>query len=322
MTFVRRYARELLAVVGVAAFVAVGRMAVGPMLMVNAAVALLVCWLAADPWDLLSVIMMRRTRLMLAASIVIDTAALELPGLDISVRLGAGAATGFLALIWMRHRNSWHISQKFGQSYNEDLTLTHYTKDGEWDAGRSWTEHGRAEVAGFIRQGLGQIVEERVLDRVLRPAYQIGYMAGAGTNRKAVERLERRVTALQSAEQRAWEQVATLRERAQEETDFQAEREQFDATIRGHKNRIRELTALVDDLQGRLQMLEDAPSEQEPVNRDAEMVRLKDEGMSYAAIGERFGLSKDGARSAINREKARQEAEAQQRPLLHEVKAG
>lgn len=323
MTFVKRYLRELLAVAGVCSFVAAGRLAVTPLVMVNVAVCLVVCWLVTDPWDLLSVVMMRRTRLMLAAAIAIDTAALELPGLDISVRLGAGAVTGFLALIWMRHRDAWHISQRFGQSQHENLTLSHYTKDGEWDAGKSWTERGRAEVAGFVRQGLGQIVEEKVLDKILRPSYQIGYMDGSEKSRKALEKSQRRVEALQASEQRAWDQVAELRDRAAEEQDFQAERASFDDTIRGHKARIRELTAEVEELRARLQQLEETPAEQAPESRDAEMLRLKDiEGMSYAAIGERFGLSKDGARSAINRERTRQEAEQSPVPMLHEVKAG
>lgn len=322
MTFVKRYLRELLAVAGVCSFVAAGRLAVTPLVMVNVAVCLVVCWLVTDPWDLLSVVMMRRTRLMLAAAIAIDTAALELPGLDISVRLGAGAVTGFLALIWMRHRDAWHISQRFGQSQHENLTLSHYTKDGEWDAGKSWTERGRAEVAGFVRQGLGQIVEEKVLDKILRPSYQIGYMDGSEKSRKALEKSQRRVEALQASEQRAWDQVAEYREREEERIDFVSEREQFDATIQRHKNQIRDLKAEVSELRDRLQLFEEAEPEQDAGSRDAEMLRLYDvEGMSYAAIGKRYGLSKDGARSAINRERLRQQTEETQVPVLHEVKA-
>lgn len=306
MVIIRRYWRELLSLAGAAVYIVAGRMGAAVLLLINGALALVTLWLLFDPWRLVSVVLIRKERMMLAAAIVLDAAALQIPGLHISARLAALMVSLLLLLIWLRWRSAWRQRAAFKQSAKVDQTLEHYTHQGEWEAGNAWTNGGRAETAAFIRQGLNRLVEERVLDEVLRPAYQIGHMTGAGTNRRAMDKLKHRCIELERKNEMAMQSVAALQERLEDVTEQSERVQELEALSTRQQNRIAQLMRELETL--RPQELPEP--EAEPVDRDAELVRLhEEEGVSYGDLAARFDMTRSAVISAIRRRKAAMAAE-------------
>lgn len=307
----RRYFREIAGTAAAASVFAAGWMQAGPVVVVNLGALTAVVWLAFDPWRLLSWKLCSRERLALAAAAALSLAGAELPGLPWAARGVVWSVSAALVLIWWRNRALWRQDLAFLQSDEVNRALSHLTKGGVWDAGTAWEQHGRAEVAAFARQGLNEILEESELDRFCRPSFQIGYADARADSAEELERLGRKLAALERGAIAYREKIAELQETLSEREDNAGKLEELEQTISRYRAKVEAQRAEIEELRGRLEVFEDQqePAPENTADRNAQMLALHLDGLSYTDLAKRFGLTQSGAKTAVRRAKEAQQVE-------------
>lgn len=307
----RRYFREIAGTAAAASVFAAGWMQAGPVVVVNAGALAAVLWLALDPWRLLSWRLCSRERLTLAAAAALSLSGAELPGLPWAARCVMWAVCGALALIWWRNRALWRQDCAFLQSDEVNRALAHLTRGGVWAAGTAWERYGRAEVAAFTRQGLNEIVGESELDRLCRPAFQIGFTDGQADSGKELEALRRKITAFERGAAAYTEKIRELQENLSDRADKAAELEELENTLKRFRGTIQAQREEIAELRRRLEVFEDQqePAPENTAERNAQMLALHLEGVSYTDLARRYGLTLSGAKSAVRRAREAQQEE-------------
>lgn len=301
----RRHFREIIGTAAAAAVLLSGWMQAGAVVVVNAGALAALAWLTLDPWRLLSWKLCSRERLALAAAAALCLAGAELPGLPWAARGVVWAVSALLILIWWRNRALWRQDCAFFQSGEVNQALEHYSKGGVWAAGDAWERYGRGETAAFVRQGLNQLMSEEDIDRLCRPAYQIGYEDARGDSKKELEKLRRQISGLERGAVAYREKVSALQEALSDRADKAAELEELEQTINRYRAKVEAQRAEIAALRERLEVFEDQePAAPDTVtDRNAQMLALHQDGMSYNDLAKRFGLSLSGAKTAIRRAK-------------------
>lgn len=301
----RRHFREIIGTAAAAAVLLSGWMQAGAVVVVNAGALAALAWLTLDPWRLLSWKLCSRERLALAAAAALCLAGAELPGLPWAARGVVWAVSALLILIWWRNRALWRQDCAFLQSDEVNRTLEHFSCGGVWASGTAWERYGRAEVAAFTRQGLNEIVGESELDRLCRPAFLLGFTDGQADSAAELEKLRRSVSGLERGAVAYREKIAELQETLSERADNAGKLEELEQTLKTFRGTIQAQREEIAALRERLEVFEDQePAAPDTVtDRNAQMLALHQDGMSYNDLAKRFGLSLSGAKTAIRRAK-------------------
>lgn len=309
LELLRRHYREIAGTAAAFSVLLAGWMQAGAVILVNAAALAGLTWLLFDPWRLLSWRFCSRERFSLAAAAALSLAGAEVPGLPVSARVVMWGVSAFLIMIWWRNRELWRQDSSFLQSDEVNRALSHLTKGGVWDAGTAWEQYGRGEVAAFTRQGLNQIIGEQELDRFCRPAFQIGYADARADSKKELEQLGRKVAAFERGAMAYRTKIAELQGTLSEREDSAGKLEELEQTINRYRAKVQAQREEIAELRERLEAFEcqQEPEPESTADRNAQMLALHKEGMSYTDLAKRFNLTTSGAKSAVRRAKEAQE---------------
>lgn len=311
MWILRNY-KEIASTAAAGTVLIAGWMQAEALIVVNAALFAALLWLVCDPWRLLSWRFCSRERLALAAAAALIIAGVEIPGLRLSARIVLIVVSIVLCLVWYRNRALWRQDMAFLQSEEVNQALSHLTNAGQWAAGEAWTNYGRAEVGAFTRQGLNQIMTEEELDQLCRPAFQIGFADGELASKRELEKLRRQLAALERGALDYRSRIATLQETLSEREDTAAKVTELEEVLTRFRAKVQAQRDEIAELRERLELFEEQqePAPENTADRNAQMLELHEQGVSYAELAKRFNLTPSGAKTAIRRAKADQEEAA------------
>lgn len=217
-----------------------------------------------------------------------------------------------------------------------DRVLFHWGNGGEWSASTAWCEGGRGMMVALIRQGFGCTLCEGKVDRY-RPVFELGYALGEEGREKAVDALRKQVERRDERISDLREECAAIAEQLDEERNRANEFEYTANTNRRYAALCQSLRAQLEEAQRSAPVpapeVEAPAPVPEPVtepeavsepltaeNRDAEILRLHEEGISYGELAKRFGFKSrggvQGACERARRRRAEQEAQGASVPYL------
>lgn len=181
----------------------------------------------------------------------------------------------------------------------------------DWAAGRSWDEIGRGYMIAYVRQGRNEDITEDGVDDLQWP-YSLGYCVREAEDTAVINKLEARLQRQAQRIEMLLTENQRLAEMAEQADELQRSRDRSEADYRSLYESWQRQRAELEMEREKVESLSAYPDEPQKSmltgeERTAEMLRMKNEGMSYREIAEAFGLADGTVKSIISR--ARKSAE-------------
>lgn len=296
--------RELVTLVPIVCLVFEGWTGADLVTLFNTAEAFIILALLLNPVDALR-FLARLARRCIALVMVLTTVAFRVPGISIAARLLILlCAVSIGALTAWRHKE-WKLTEDFIQSAEVNRVLSHITTDGEWEAGKAWSEYGCGETAALLRQGFELVTTEKLLHSVYKGCWQLGYIDGAIELEKEREKHERHLKARDGLISSLKNQLADLQQHEVEQEDYSQEyrklKKDYDrlsAAFYAQNAELKELRALAAE-----QAPEVAPLQFNSIaERNAAIVEYRG-SHTNAETAEKFGVTINLVKQVIHQDR-------------------
>ncbi len=251
--------------------------------------ALTLTVLLCNPFHVWDRLLPPKTRLLMAAGLLIGLLPVSFYGVDPLAKLILWALAVGLWAVALWRRGPWLGLYLVRQSAEVDTVLAHLSHAGDWEAGLAWEQYGCRETRALLHQTLWAECNETEMGRTYMPVYLLGFLHGSA--------------ARQARNSKAAADKATQAKRAYRMQELETEVAELRADNAALEARLAQAKDSATAYQSRATLLERRLEDThlDPAARDAAILDYVRQGHSYAEAGKKYGLSKSGAVAAYKR---------------------
>jgi DNA-binding CsgD family transcriptional regulator len=265
-----------------------------------------ILWLICNPFRLLDMFS-GKFRICCATAEILLLIAVQAP-IEVLSRISLILIASGILLVASSRAAGWRAAELVRQSADVDKVIAHLAHGGDYAASDAWSEHGCAEVRALLHQTANVEVSEAQLNDTYRAVYHLAYLHGSAKLGKALDK----AAALRAENKKMQLEITNLQATQREADEVQR---QLNEAIT-ENNHLREHWHNAADeaklLRQQLQSLRDSTTSMQALtahtptpDRGAELVRMKDEGLSYGEIASIMDMTTGAVKQAIRRARAR-----------------